>query len=119
MNRFFSNAINWANQLAAKGVDKDVVASIGNNTGTYQVNLHIIAIYFDVMTWWHEVGKHECPWIYLVACIVLAVPDSNGHQERTFSTCSWMDDPLKKSQSDATFEMKSLIYRNSGLLKQS
>ena len=30
-----------------------------------------------------------------------------------------MDDPLKKKQSDATFEMKSLIYRNSGLLKQS
>ena len=26
---------------------------------------------------------------------------------------------MKKKQKDATFEMKSLIYRNSGLLKQS
>ncbi len=84
----------------------------------YQKNIPLIAEHFDVMTWWFEIGKHDFPLIHLVASMVLACPDSNGHQERTFSACTWMDDPLKRSTVGPTFEMKALLYRNKAFLEK-
>ena len=42
----------------------------------------------------------------------MMIPDSNGHQERLFSGGQWIDDKLRTSQSDATFEMKSVMHAN-------
>ena len=116
IKRFFNQNINWNNQLKTKNVKKDVLDAIGDTTKQYQKNIPMIAEHFDVMTWWFEIGKNDFPLIHLVASMVLACPDSNGHQERTFSACTWMDDPLKRSTHGPTFEMKALLYRNKDFL---
>ena len=118
IKRFFNLDINWNNQLKTKNVNKDVLLAIGDTTKQYQKNIPLIAEYFDVMTWWFEIGKHDFPLIHLVASMVLACLDSNIHQERTFSACTWMDDPLKQSTVGPTFEMKALLYRNKAFLKK-
>ena len=71
------------------------------------------------MKWWEEVGKFKFKRIYVCACVILMVPDSNGHQERTFSTGTWMDTVLQRMQSAATFEMKVLLYRNREFMKMA
>ena len=73
---------------------------------------------FDVMEWWETVGKISFPLIYAVAILILPLPDSNGNQERTFSAATWMDGKLKKRQSNLTFEMKVLLYKNHDFLKR-
>ena len=45
------------------------------------------------------------------------MPDSNADQERTCSAATWMDGKLNKKQSDLTFQMKVLLYKNKGFLK--
>ena len=73
---------------------------------------------FNIMEWWKH-NKHLYPLIYVVACHILPTPDSNGHQERTFSAATWMDGKLNNRQSDATFQMKVLSYRNSQFIDDS
>ena len=77
----------------------------------------LISKHFDVMGWWQQLGKTQFPLIYIVACLIIAMPDSNGAQKRTFSSATWMDDKLKKRQSDLTFQMKVLLYKNKDLLQ--
>jgi hypothetical protein len=79
-------------------------------------NYQLIAEHFDVMDWWERFGKENHKLIYPVACCILALPDSNGHQERTFSAATWMDGKLQKRQSDMTFQMKVLLYKNAEFL---
>ena len=71
------------------------------------------------MRWWEEHGKDDFPRIYVIACCILMMPDSNGHQERTFSSATWMDGKLNKRQSPATFEMKNLLYRNMDFMSKA
>ena len=56
--------------------------------------------------------------IYPVACCILALPDSNGDQERTFSAATWMDGKLSTKQNDITFQMKVLACKNSEFLNE-
>lgn len=70
------------------------------------------------MKWWETKCKEQFPNLYIQAHLNLPLPDSNGSQERTFSAATWMDDKLKKKQSDDTFEMKVLIYKNVDILKR-
>ena len=70
------------------------------------------------MDWWERVGRNSYPLIYPVACAILALPESNGNQERTFSAATWMDGKLKKKQSDLTFQMKVLLYKNRDFLER-
>jgi hypothetical protein len=79
-------------------------------------NLFLISEHYDIIKWWVRIGMHQFPSIYVVARLMLALPDSNGHQERTFSVSQCLDDPLRKAQSCPTFEMKTLLYRNRSLL---
>ena len=76
----------------------------------------MIAKNFDVLEWWRNTGRHQFPLIYPVAMCILSLPDSNGHQERTFSAATWMDGKLKSRQKDITFQMKVLIYKNADFL---
>jgi hypothetical protein len=46
------------------------------------------------------------------------LPDSNGHQERTFSAATWMDGKLNSMQKDLTFQMKVLMYKNEDFLER-
>jgi hypothetical protein len=55
--------------------------------------------------------KAQFPNIYVIACLILALPDSNGNQERTFSACTWMDGKLKKNQGEGTFQTKCVLYK--------
>jgi hypothetical protein len=71
------------------------------------------------MKWWERQGKQKYPLLYLVACIVLPLPESNGSQERTFSTATWMDGKLNNRQSEETFQMKVVLHQNLALLKKS
>jgi hypothetical protein len=73
---------------------------------------------FDVMEWWSVTGQFAFKLIYPVACMILALPDSNGDQERTFSAATWMDGKLNSLQKDTTFQMKVITYKNSAFLKQ-
>jgi hypothetical protein len=76
----------------------------------------MIAERFNIMEWWEDVGKSQYPYIYVLACIILPLPDSNGSQERTFSSATWMDGKLNKRQSDATFQMKVILQQNSAFM---
>jgi hypothetical protein len=68
--------------------------------------------------WWKETGKTRFPMIYPVAMCILSLPDSNGHQERTFSAATWMDGKLNSMQKDLTFQMKVLMYKNANFLER-
>ena len=81
-----------------------------------QVNWPIMCHNFDVMHWWETTGKVLHPHVYPVACCILAMADSNGSQERTFSAATWMDGRLKTRQSDFTFQSKVTLYKNQGFL---
>ena len=81
VDRFFSTNVNWANVVKDNGGDKDVLAKIGTTEQSWMENWELISEYFEVMNWWEMTGKHQYPKIYLVACIILPLPDSNGNQE--------------------------------------
>jgi hAT family C-terminal dimerisation region len=77
-----------------------------------------IVKHFDIFQWWESIGKSSFPLIYPVAIRILSLPDSNGNQERTFSAATWMDGKLRKRQTDMSFEMKVLLYKNQGFLEE-
>ena len=93
-----------------------VLKKLGNDQFGWVEHLELIAEHFDVMEWWENHGKQLFPLIYVIACLILPLPDSNGHQERTFSAATWMDGKLRKRQSDMTFQMKVLLYKNKEFL---
>jgi hypothetical protein len=97
-------------------VKAEILERIGNLPNEWMKNYQLIAESFDVMDWWERVGKKNHRLIYPVACCILSLPDSNGHQERTFSAATWMDGKLQKRQSDMTFQMKVLLYKNAEFL---
>jgi hypothetical protein len=88
---------------------------IGSNQLDYVKKWEMIAERFNIMEWWEDIGKSQYPYIYVLACII-PLPDSNGSQERTFSSATWMDGKLNKRQSDATFQMKVILQQNSAFM---
>ena len=81
-------------------------------------NVEFIAKHFDLIEWWSGPGRNQFPLMYPVAMCILSLPDSNGHQERTFSAATWMDGKLNSMQKDITFQMKVLIYKNEDFLER-
>ena len=75
-----------------------------------------ISSHFDSREWWVKVGRKVHPLVFLVVPAIIALPASNGFQERTFSTCTFFDDPLRQSLKDARFEMAVLLAVNEELL---
>jgi hAT family C-terminal dimerisation region len=96
----------------------DAATRIGSDRQQWLDNLELIASNFDVLEWWRNTGKSQYPLIYPVAMCILSLPDSNGHQERTFSAATWMDGKLNSMQKDLTFQMKVLIYKNEDFLER-
>jgi hypothetical protein len=97
-------------------VKAEILERIGSTPNEWMKNYKLIAEHFDVMDWWERIGKENHKLIYPVASCILALPNSNGHQERTFSAATWMDGKLQKRQSDMTFQMKVLLYKNAEFL---
>ena len=95
-----------------------VFEKIGNTEEEWMQNWEAVSLNFDCVNWWFKTGQHLYPLIFPVAVIILAMPDSNGLQERTFSTSTWMDGKLNKRQSEFTFSSKVLLYKNQGILEQ-
>jgi hypothetical protein len=120
VDRFFSqNLINWKSILASTpSCPEHVVDEIGSDRIQYVMKWDIISEHFDIMDWWENTGRVQFPLIYIIACIILPLPDSNGSQERTFSSATWMDGKLNKRQSDATFQMKVILQQNYRFLQQ-
>ena len=102
-----------------QGVEGSILLQIGTSIGEWVANVELIALHFDLMLWWHNGMKAAYEFVYLLACIHLPLPDSNGNQERTFSAAGWYDGKLNQNQNAATFEMKTLLYQNRGFLKQA
>ena len=119
IDEFFSFDFNPRQAMANQKppVPNDVLNSIGTDKDYWMANWETIAKYFDIMQWWERGGKERFPLIYIVACCILALPDSNGHQERTFSAATWMDGKLKNRQTDLTFQMKVILYKNKDFLE--
>jgi hAT family C-terminal dimerisation region len=118
---FFNQSFNPQAVLSTqtrKPVTKEDLEKIGTNALEWPDNFELIAKNFDVMEWWENHGKQIYPLIYPIACLILALPDSNGMQERTFSSGTWMDGKLKKQQKDETFRMKVLLYKNKKFLEE-
>ena len=115
---FFSQAIVWEQTLKQQSniTDNSIAEKIGTTAIEHQENWMAIADLFDPMKWWTDMGRHRFPLIYWVAIVHMSLPDSNGHQERTFSAAQWMDDLRRTTQHDATFEMKVIIYKNQEFL---
>ena len=95
-----------------------ILDEIGSTEDEWLENWELIAANFDVFDWWEKNGRQLFPLIYPVACCILPLPDSNGHQERTFSAATWMDGKLRSMQSDITFQMKVILYKNKAFLEQ-
>jgi hAT family C-terminal dimerisation region len=98
--------------------EENVLKKIGNNQNQWLENVELIASNFNVMEWWRNTGKNDFPLIYPVAMCILSLPDSNGHQERTFSAATWMDGTLNGRQYDLTFKMKVLMYKNEKFIER-
>lgn len=109
------NYLPWLEYLTLRGKEKLAKELAGKDLSEHWWT---IAQHFDPMEYWNAGGKSQFPLIYYVACLHLPMPDSNGHQERTFSAATWMDGKLNNRQTDATFEMKALIYSNKKFLSQ-
>lgn len=116
---FFSQSFN---PLLVLGSQQDKVPNLGDVIGSgveqWLTNVEVIAKYFDLAGWWEGTGKMQFPLIYPIACCILSLPDSNGHQERTFSAATWMDGSLNSMQHDLTFQMKVLCYKNQDFLQR-
>jgi len=93
--------------------------TIGIDSEDWLMNVETIAKHFDLAEWWLGTGKKQFPLLFPIACCILALPDSNGHQERTFSAATWMDGKLNSKQNDITFQMKVLCYKNKDFLQRS
>jgi hypothetical protein len=123
IQNFFTHVVNWYQhlgiQLENEKCKQEVLDAIGKNNSNIIEKWETIANHFDIMRWWEDFGKIEYPHIYVIACLVLPLPDSNASQERTFSSATWMDGKLNKRQSDATFQMKILLQQNTEFLEQS
>ena len=98
-------------------VEENDLQGIGNDVCSFLDNFDFIADRFDCAEWWEREGKQTYPLIYPVACCILALPDSNGNQERTFSAATWMDGKLLRRQNDLTFQMKVILYKNTKFLE--
>jgi hypothetical protein len=96
----------------------NAAATIGNTPDYWLDNMEFIRKNLDLAEWWKETGKTRFPMIYPVAMCILSLPDSNGHQERTFSAATWMDGKLNSMQKDLTFQMKVLMYKNANFLER-
>jgi len=105
------NPVSWIDNI-------DVSKEVGMTKGKWIENVQLVIKNFDVFKWWEDCGKEQFPLIYPIACRILALPDSNGGQERTFSAATWMDGKLNSQQSDLTFQMKVLLYKNQQFLNE-
>ncbi|CAB9518167.1 expressed unknown protein [Seminavis robusta] len=98
----------------AEAIGKDVLSTLGNEEHCWLDNIEVVKIYFDLQEWWETTGKTNHPIIYEIAVRIFAMPDSNGFQERVFSSCTWFDGKLSNGQKvDMTFQMRLLCYKNS------
>ncbi|CAB9509752.1 expressed unknown protein [Seminavis robusta] len=102
----------------SRPVPQDVLDRLGTNKICWLENVEKIVQHFDIMDWWEREGKITYPLIYAVACCILALLDSNGFQERTFSAATWMDGIPNALQGDVTFQMKVLVYKNAEFLRK-
>jgi hAT family C-terminal dimerisation region len=94
----------------------DIQGSVGATKLDWVKHWDIIVEHFDIFKWWETIGKKSFPLIYPIAIRILSLPDSNGSQERTFSSATWMDGKLNTRQNEITFQMKVLLYKNQALL---
>lgn len=67
---------------------------------------------FDLPEWWKSVGSKRFKYIVFAVPSVMSLPSSNGHQERTFNTCTHFNDELRARLQDDKFEMSVLISVN-------
>lgn len=114
---FFGQTFDVEKVLAGQ-TKRPVTLSKAKEIYKNRMNVTGMVKHFDVMEWWETIGKRFYPLIYPVACCILALPDSNGDQERTFSAATWMDGKLNNKQTDLTFQLKVLAYKNSEFLKE-
>jgi hypothetical protein len=108
----------WSTTCANDGASIQLLKIIGTKKRHWIDNWEYISEAFDVMKWW-EAHRNTFPNVYIVACHVLATPDSNANQERTFSAATWFDGKLSNRQNDATFQMRVLLYKNAEFIKTS
>jgi hypothetical protein len=121
IGKFFNKEYDWTTLInSSSELPTDLVESPGVQKlqVSFLRNWNKIMKNFNIMEWW-KANKHLYPLIYVVASHILPTPDSNGHQERTFSAATWMDGKLNNRQSDATFQMKVMSYRNSKFIDDS
>lgn len=71
-----------------------------------------ISKYFDLAEWWASDGKKKHVLLSYAVPAILSLPASNGHQERTFSTCTHFNDDLRVRLSDEKFEQSVLLAVN-------
>lgn len=100
-------------------IDKDLEAQIGTTDRDWITNLEAIARLLDIFEWWEVTGRVKYPLIYVVACLVLPTPDSNGYLERVFSTGNWVDDQLRQKMKENTLKMKVLLQKTMEVLEES
>ena len=93
-------------------VDSSVIERIGHTRDDWGNDWPLIAEHMDVFDWWERFGKTTYPMMYPIAISILAVPESNDGQERTFSMGTWNDTPLKRRQKDATLQQKAVLTVN-------
>jgi hypothetical protein len=62
--------------------------------------------------WWASEGSKKHVLLSYAVPAILSLPASNGHQERTFSTCTHFNDNLRQRLSAEKFEQSILLAAN-------
>jgi hAT family C-terminal dimerisation region len=93
IRQFFETPFNIRQELLLqkRKLAPGVLTEIGHTQEQWVQRYDVISKNFDVMDWWERTGKQLYLLIYPIACLILPLPDSNGHQERAFSQCCYMD----------------------------
>eukprot|EP00984_Skeletonema_dohrnii_P009246 scaffold3526_cov72-Skeletonema_dohrnii-CCMP3373.AAC.2 len=81
-------------------------------------DLLYISSEFDSLEWWKTQGSKKYPEVFAAALPILALPASNAFMERTFSACTWHDDPLRQSLREERYEKKVVVAVNADFRKK-
>jgi hypothetical protein len=114
INQFLSQPFEAEAELKAQ-IDRKKIDTKTLNIDWDRVNdldTLYISKHFDLAEWWASEGNEKHVLLSYAVPAILSLPASNGHQERTFSTCTHFNDNLRQRLSAEKFEQSILLAAN-------
>jgi hypothetical protein len=114
INQFLSQSFEAEAELKAQFERKKIdVKTVDINWDRVKdLDTLYISKHFDLAEWWASEGRKKHALLSCAVPAILSLPASNGHQERTFSTCTHFNDDLRQRLSAEKFEQSILLAAN-------